>query len=102
MTCVITDFENPPRPAPIAAIFDLPFHRGLISLVKKRVFISWHHQERHQVFEHGPAPGDEDWISSGTREQTSQSKPVFLRHSSLGDCHETGESGFGSEQVVIT
>ena len=99
---VVTGLRNTPWHPNLFAIVDLSLYGRLAGLIEERVFISRHHQKRHQVFKHRAAPRNESRISAESCEQTSESKPVFLRYLSLSDRHETRESRLRCQQVVVT
>ncbi len=65
------------------------------------MLISRHHDERHQIFEHGAAPGQENRLSAGDSEKAAQGKPAFLRHLSLSNGNETAETRLRRQQVIV-
>ena len=72
-----------------------------MSLVEQRERECLHHQRRHQVLEHAPAPREQRSGSSGGSEGSAQPEPVIDRHVVLGNRYEGGESRFRSEQIVV-
>jgi len=99
---VVAGFRNSPGHPALPPVFDLPGNCGPAGLVEERALIRGHHQERHQIFEHGTAPGNEDRISANVREQAAQGKPALLRELPQRNPHEAAESGFRSQQIVVT
>ena len=99
---VVAGFGNPPRHAVLLPIHDLPLHRRLAGLVEQRVFVRGHDQERHEVLEHRTAPGKENRFSTGRCEQTPQRKPALLWKLPLRNRYEAAQSGFRSQQIVVT
>ena len=59
---VVGRLGNAPRHSPLCGIVDLSFYGGLIGLVQKCIFVGRHHQLRHQVLKHRPAPGEQNRI----------------------------------------
>ena len=99
---VVAGFRNTPRQPALLSILDLPFHRRLVGLVEQGVFVGRHHQKRHEVLKHRTAPRKEDRLSTGGGEQAPQGKPAFLRQLPLRNRHETAQSRFRSQQIVVT
>ena len=99
---MITAFRNAPRHRALFPILDLPGHRRFTGLIEQRVIVGRHHQERHQVFEHRTAPGEQDRFSTGGREQTPQGKPALLRQLPLRNRDEAGKPRFRSQEIVVT
>ena len=70
-------------------------------LVEQREREGLHHQRRHEILEHAPAPREQRPGSSGGSEGSAEPEPVIDRHVVLGNRYERGESGLRSEQVVV-
>src|SRR5580765_4250210 len=99
---VVAGFRHAPRDAALPSILDLPLHRRLAGLVEQRVVVCRHHHQWHEVLEHRPAPRDEYRPTTGGREEAPKSKPTLLRQLSLSNRHETTQSRFRSQQIVVT
>ena len=95
--CIVAAFRNTPGRPGFSPILDLAGHGRLTGLVEQRVFVCRHHQERHKVFEHRPAPRKQNRLSAGGGEQTSQGEPAVLGQLSLSNRHETGKPRFRSQ-----
>ena len=89
-----------PRHAALAAVFDLPLDHGAVGLVEQRAVVGRHHQQRHQVLEHRPAPGEQRRPPAGRGQQPAEAEPVLLRELALGDGDEAGQARLGGQQVV--
>ena len=100
--CVVAGFGYAPRHTALLSVFDLSRHCGLGGLVEQRVVVGRHDQLRHQVLEHRAAPRQENGFAGGAGEHPSQREPAVLRQLSLGDGDEYAESGFRSQQIVVT
>ena len=99
---VVAGFRDAPGQAPLIAVGDLPGHGGAASLVEQRAVVRRHHQHRHQIFEHRAAPGHQDRLAAGGRQQAAQRKPAFLRQLSLGNGDEGAQPRFRGQQIVKT
>ena len=58
-------------------------------------------EERHQVLEHRPAPGEERGHAVHAGDGAAQPEPVQLGQVALGDGDEARQPGLGGEQVVV-
>ena len=74
------------------AILDLPVHGRDIGLVKQRMVIRRHDEERHEILKHGTAPRKKNRLAAGGSEQASQGKPTLLRQQSLRYRNKTAQS----------
>ncbi len=66
----------------------------------RRVFSYGQEELRHEVLEHGAAPGDKADVPGVTGEEAAEREPVFLRYLAVGYQQEAGEPGLGGQQVV--
>ena len=98
---VVAGFRHAPGNAALASILDLSGYCRLAGLVEQRVIVGRHHQEGHQVLEHRAAPRQEYRFPTGADEQSPQGEPALLRQFPLCNCHETAQSRFGGQQVVV-
>ena len=73
---VVGRFRDPPRDSSLRAVTDLAPHDEPAGEVKKALGGLPHHDKRHQVFEHGPRPGDEGRTASHRCESPAEEKPV--------------------------
>ena len=99
---VVAGFRNAPRHIALCPIGDLPFDCRVVSAVEQRVLKRWHHQQRHQVFEHRTAPGHERRLAAGGCEQAAECEPAFLRQLALRNRHETAQPRLRRQHVVVT
>ena len=88
---IVAGLRDAPRDAPLRAVLDLATDNGLVGPVEHGAAICGHHDERHQVLEHGAAPGEESGVGAGGRHEAAEREPVILRHVSLRDADEAGE-----------
>ena len=54
---VVAGFRDSPGKPAHSPVLDLPPHGRGVGLVEQRVFVGRHDQQRHEVLEHGAAPG---------------------------------------------
>ncbi|MBF8260466.1 MAG: hypothetical protein HW377_2840, partial [Actinobacteria bacterium] len=99
---VVAGFRHPPRHVALLPVLDLPHHRRLAGPVEQRVLVRRHHQERHEVLEHRPAPRKEDRFPPGCGEKAPKGEPGLLRQLSLRDRHERAKPRFRSQQIVVS
>ena len=85
----------------LLAVLDLAGHCGGAAFLQQRPRIAAQQQPRHEIFEHGSAPGQERHAAAGARQRPGQVEPVTLRHVAASDGQEAGEAGLGGEQVVM-
>ena len=97
---VVTGLRDPPGQAALPAIGDLARHRGPGGLFEQGIGVGRHHQLRHQVLEHRPAPGEQDRLAAGAGEGAPEGEPGLLGQLSLGDGDKHAQPGLRSEQVV--
>ena len=97
---VVAGLGNAPRHAERLAVSDLLLHRGAAGVVEERVLVVRHDQQRHQVFEHRAAPGDEDRLSPGGDEQASHREPMVLRNLPQRDGDIAAQARFRGQQIV--
>ncbi len=98
---VVARLRNPPRHVVLLAVRDLGVDHRVVGLVEQRALVRWHHQERHQVFEHRAAPGQQHRLAADDAQLAAQRKPVVLRQLALGNRDKTGQAHFGGQQVVV-
>jgi hypothetical protein len=82
------------------AVFDVTSYAGAAALIQQGARIAAHQQQRHQVFEHRPAPRHQRRAAVDVRDEAPHMKPVMLRHVALCDGDEAGQPRFGGQQVV--
>ena len=98
---VVAGLRDPPGQAAVPAVSDLARHRRPGGLVEQGVRVGRHHQLRHQVLEHRPAPGEQDRLAAGAGECAPQGEPGLLGQLPLGDGDEHPQTGLRGEQVVV-
>ena len=89
---VVAGLGDAPGDAPLRAVLDLAPDDGLVGPVKQGFVVGRHDDERHQVLEHGPAPGEKDGVGAGGRHEATEGEPVLLRQVPLRDGDEAGEA----------
>ena len=97
---VVAGLRNSPRHIALRAIGNLPVDGGVTSAIKQGIFKSGHDQERHQIFEHRAAPGQQCRLATGRGQQAPHCKPGFLWHLPLRNRHEAAQTSLRSEHVV--
>ena len=75
---------------------------GIGALIQQRGGVGAHQQRRHQILKHRAAPREQYFFAVlGAGEGTAQVQPVALGYITLGNCHQAGNTRFGSQQVVV-
>ncbi len=101
VAAVVGGLRDAPRDAALLAVFDLPPDHRPVRLVEQRPAVAAHDEERHQVLEHRPRPGDERAAPVHGRELAAEVEPVLLRRVALGDGDEAREARFRRQEVVV-
>ncbi len=96
----VATFGDAPRHPLPPSIANLPRDRLAAGLFEQGRVVVGHEQQRHQVLEHGAAPGYEHGGSAARGELAPQMEPVLKRHLAAGDAQETAQPGLRREQVV--
>ena len=94
-------FRDTPRHAAGSAVVDLAAHDRRVRLVEERIGPVAHHEERHEVLEHGRAPAHERPPVRRASERPAEAEPVLLTHVTLGDREEAGDPALAREKIVI-
>src|SRR6185295_10353414 len=94
---VVSRFGDAPRNIVRSAVLNLLPDRRFAGLIQKGVVIVWHHQERHQVFKHGPAPRNQDRLPLRGDEEATEREPMVLRYLALSDGDITAKPRLGSQ-----
>ena len=97
---VVTGLRNPPRHAASVSISDLLLHRRPASMIQQGVLKIGHDQQRHQVFEHRAAPGNQDWLIPRSDQQAAHGEPMVLRNLPQRDGDVTAQSRLRGQQIV--
>ena len=71
---VVAGFGDAPRHAARFPVLDLLLDGRFAGVIEQGVFIVRHHQQRHQILEHRPAPGNQDRLAARRDEQTAQAR----------------------------
>ncbi len=83
-----------------ASVGDLDRHRFPGRLVQQRVAVRALKQERHQVFEHGPGPAEQNPLPPDSAIRAAQGKPVFQGDIASGNGYETSEARLAGQEIV--
>ena len=90
-----------PGHAPGLGVPSLRRDSGTLTLREERAGLTPEQQRRHQVLEHGAAPGEQAGPASRADDRPPQVEPVLQRHVSLGDGQEARDAGLRRQQVVL-
>ncbi len=90
-----------PGNVPFAPILDLQADRFTAGSIQQRVGEGSREHQRHQVLEHGAAPGKQRRPAGGRHQRAAQREPVLGRHVALGDRNQTGEPAFTGQEIVM-
>ncbi len=82
-------FRDAPRCAVLPGIGNLTVHGVVTGAIEQRILMRLGEQERHQIFEHRPAPGEKWQPPVGGAKGPAQSPPMFHRHFAARDGQET-------------
>ena len=93
--------RDSPRHSPLSCVVDLAIHRCRAGIIEQRVPVASREQKRHQVFKHRSAPRKQNLAAQG-RIRTAQCQPVIHQHIAFGNRHQTGETGFACQQVIVS
>ena len=97
---IVAGFGDPPGKALNLAIADLGLQGVDAAFVEQGAGYQAGKEHRHQVFEHGAAPGEQRPAPAGRHQQPAQVKPMFSFHLAQGHRHQAGKAGFAGHQVV--
>jgi hypothetical protein len=84
-------FRDAPRHPVLPAVLDLSVHGGAPAFLKQGAGVGAQQQPRHEVLEHGPAPGDQSDTAGGARQLPAELEPVPPGHVATGDGQEAGQ-----------
>ena len=98
---VVAGFGNAPRHVVSLRVRNLPRDHRLAGLCEQRARKHRHHQQRHQVFEHRAAPGEQRRGAFTRGEQATECKPAFLGDLPVRDRGKHPKTHFGREQIVV-
>ncbi len=98
---VVRALADPPWHAALVAVCHLTAHHAAIALGQERERIRAHHERRHQILEHAPAPRHQRRFAGCPRERPPKVEPVGDRDVVLRDRDEAREAGLGCEEIVV-
>src|SRR5207249_8061846 len=93
-------FRNPPRQAVLPRIANLTAHGIVTGAIEQRILMRLSEQQRHQIFEHRPAPRQKWQPPVCGPKGPTQSPPMFYRRFSARDGQEARQARFACEQIV--
>ena len=96
----IARLGNPPWHVVARRVVPLRPHRAGARSVEQRAEIAAHDKQRHEIFEHRAAPGNECRGAVDRCQHPPELEPMDRLHVALGDGDETAEAGFGGEEIV--
>src|SRR5262249_62029048 len=94
-------FRDSPGDSSLLAVADLSSNGPPATLIKKRLRITPHDEEWHQVFENRRAPRQQRGNSLDAGEWSAKSEPMRFRYVALCDGDEACEARLGGEQIVV-
>ena len=97
---VVSRFGDAPGHGALLAVLDLARNHEPAGEIQQAAGGLPHHEQRHQVLEHGTGPRDEGGTAPHGRERPAEQEPVSGRDVALGDGHEASEPRLGGQQVV--
>ena len=75
---IVAAFGDSPGDLPFCPVFPLTVHRAPVAFVQEGVFVGGHHQQGHEILEHGAAPGEESGAAVHHRKLPPKGEPVCL------------------------
>ena len=84
-----------------SAVFDLNGYRLPAGIVQQRVRVTAREQERHQVLEHGAAPGEQRLASHRGSPGPRQGEPVLHGDVPFCDGYQACKAAFAGKQIVV-
>ena len=93
--------RDAPGHSPPPRVGDLLAHDGPAGPPHHAVGTFAQQQRRHQVLEHGAAPGEQRVGAAHPSERAAQVQPVFFRNIAFGDRHEARQARLRSQQIVV-
>src|SRR5689334_5322746 len=84
-----------------SSVPDLLFDRRATALIHQCVRVALDEKVRHQVFEHGTAPGKQATHAFNLCERTGEIEPVILRDIAARDRDQARNARLRSDKVIV-
>ena len=98
---IVAGFAHAPRALPRRAQATLQARDGVGAFVEQRAGARTHKELRHQVFEHGAAPGDERLFPAKAHTGAGEAAEVLDLHLAQHHRHIAEDARFRGQQIVV-